>query len=191
MSKIIVFTNLTLDGVMQGPAHPDEDRRDGFERGGWAAPFGAMQSQEAGAGLPGFDALLLGRRTYENFYDFWPKQTDSPFSEILNNMQKYVASTTLQEPLPWVNSTLIKDVPREVAELKEEQPHKNIVIMGSGELIQSLMQHNLIDRYVLLIHPVVLGSGRRLFAGDTLANLQLIDAKKTPNGVVVATYEPA
>jgi dihydrofolate reductase len=190
MSNVIVFTNLTLDGVMQAPAGPDEDRRGGFEQGGWAAPFGAMQSQEVGESLPGFDALLLGRRTYENFYGYWPHQKESPFSEILNNMQKYVASRTLQEPLPWMNSTLIKNVPEEVAELKA-QPGKNIVVMGSGDLIQSLRQHKLIDRYVLLIHPLVLGLGRRLFAdGSTMANLQLIDAKKTPNGVVVATYKP-
>ncbi len=190
MSNIIVFTNLTLDGVLQAPAGPDEDRRGGFEHGGWAAPFGAMQSQEVGESLPGFDALLLGRLTYENFYGYWPHQKESPFSEILNNMQKFVASRTLQEPLPWMNSTLIKNVPEEVAELKA-QPGKNIVVMGSGDLIRSLMQHKLIDRYVLLIHPVVLGSGRRLFAdGSTVANLQLVDAKKTANGVVVATYEP-
>jgi dihydrofolate reductase len=151
-----------------------------------------MQSSEAGANLPGFDALLMGRRTYENFYGYWPHQTDSPFSEMLNNMPKYVASRTLRDPLPWVNTTLLKgDVAEAVRELKA-QPGKNIVIMGSGELIQSLMHHNLIDRYVLLIHPVVVGSGRRLFTdGGAFASLELIDAQKTPNGVVVTTYQPA
>ena len=192
MSKVIVFTNLTLDGVMQAPGRPDEDRRGGFEHGGWAAPYGAMQSSEAGENLSNFGALLLGRRTYEDFYNFWPKQTGSPFTELLNNMPKYVASTTLKEPLPWMNSTLLKgDAAEAVATLKTK-PGPDIVIMGSGLLVQSLMKHNLIDRYVLLIHPLVLGSGQRLFADEgALATLELVDAKKAPKGVVVTTYEPA
>ncbi|MEP7284796.1 MAG: dihydrofolate reductase family protein, partial [Chloroflexota bacterium] len=132
------------------------------------------------------------RRTYENFYDFWPKQTNSPFTEMLNNMQKYIASTTLKEPLAWQNSTLLKgDVAKALTELKA-QPGGDLVIMGSGNLIQTLMKHNLIDRYVLLIHPLVLGSGHKLFADDgTFATLQLVSAKPTPKGVIVATYEPA
>jgi dihydrofolate reductase len=192
MSKIIVFTNLTLNGVMQAPGLPDEDRRGGFEYGGWAAPYGAMQTKEAGESLSSFGALLLGRRTYENFYDYWPKQTNNPFTEVLNNMQKYVASRTLREPLPWSNSTLLNgNVPEAVAKLKT-QPGQDIVVMGSGELIQTLMKHNLVDRYVLLIHPLVLGSGRHLFPdGGASATLQLVAAKPTSNGVVVATYQPA
>ena len=190
MSKVVVFTNLTLDGVMQAPARPDEDRRGGFEHGGWGAPYAAMTA--AGESTPNFGALLLGRRTYEDFYAYWPKQTNSPFSEALNNLQKYVASTTLEEPLAWSNSTLLKgDVPEAVAGLKA-QPGKGLVVMGSGELIQTLMKHNLVDRYVLLIHPLVLGSGRHLFTdGGAFAALHLVSAKATPNGVVVATYEPA
>jgi dihydrofolate reductase len=191
MSKVIVFTNLTLDGVMQAPGRPDEDRRGGFEHGGWAAPYGAMQSREAGEGLTSFGSLLMGRRTYEDFYAFWPKQTDSPFTEMLNNMPKFVASTTLREPLAWMNTTLLKgDLAEAVAALKA-QPGPDIVVMGSGVLVQSLMKHNLIDRYVLLIHPLVLGSGRRLFADDgALATLKLVAAKPTDQGVVVMTYEP-
>lgn len=194
MSRIVVFMNLTLDGVMQAPALPDEDLRGDFRHGGWAAPYGAMQSTEAGESVPGFGALLFGRRTYENMYDYWPKQINNPLTEILNNMQKYVASTTLQEPLPWINSTLLKrNVPEEVAKLKAQQDENlDLVIMGSGELIQTLMKHNLIDRYVLLIHPLVLGSGQRLFTeSGAFAKLQLIKAKATPTGVVVATYQPA
>jgi dihydrofolate reductase len=134
----------------------------------------------------------MGRRTYENFYDFWPKQINSPFTEMLNNMQKYVASTTLKEPLAWQNSRLLKgDVAEALTELKA-QPGGDLVIMGSGNLIQSLMKHNLIDRYVLLIHPLVLGSGHKLFADDgTFGTLQLVSAKPTPKGVIVATYESA
>lgn len=192
MRKIIVFTNLSLDGVMQAPGRPDEDQRGGFEHGGWAAPYGAMQSREAGENMSNFGALLLGRRTYEDFYEFWPKQTDSPFSEMLNNMPKYVASRTLREPLPWMNSTLFGDnLPEEVAELKNGSG-SDIVVMGSGDLIQILIKHNLIDRYVLLIHPLVLGTGRRLFPeGGETPSIQLVSAKATPNGVVVATYQPA
>jgi dihydrofolate reductase len=185
--------NLTLDGVMQAPGRPDEDLRDNFKYGGWATPYAAMSSSEAVESVPNFGVLLLGRRTYEGLYDYWPKQTGNPMTEALNNMQKYVTSRTLKEPLPWVNSTLLKgDVPKVVAELKAKQPQNlDLVIMGSGELIQTLMEHNLIDSYVLLIHPLVLGSGRRLFKDDSpFATLRLVSAKATPTGVVVATYEP-
>jgi dihydrofolate reductase len=192
MRNVIVFTNLTLDGVIQSPGRPDEDPRGGFQHGGWGVPFNAMQSSEAGESISSFGALLLGRRTYEDFYAFWPKQGDNPFTERLNNMPKYVASTTLHEPLPWINSTLLQgDIAAAVTALKA-QPGDDIVVMGSGVLVQSLMQHNLVDRYVLLVHPLVLGSGRRLFVeGGVAARLHLISAQATPTGVVVMTYEPA
>src|SRR5688572_21754873 len=123
MRKVVVFTNLTLHGVMQAPGLPDEDLRGGFQHGGWAAPYAAMSSvpgdSPAGEGLANTGPLLFGRRTYENFYAYWPNQTNNPYTEVLNNAQKYVASTTLQEPLPWINSTLLKgDVPQAVAGLK-------------------------------------------------------------------------
>jgi dihydrofolate reductase len=150
-----------------------------------------MQSKEAGENLPNIGGLLMGRRTYENFYDFWPKQTGNPISDMLNNMQKYVASTTLKEPLPWMNSTLLKgDVPEAVRALKTQQ-EKDLMMMGSGVLIQSLMQYNLIDLYILLIHPLILGTGRRLFTeGGATPALELVSAKATPNGVVAVTYKP-
>jgi dihydrofolate reductase len=190
MSKVVVLTNLTLDGVMQGPAGPDEDRRGGFEHGGWAAPYAAMEA--TGNTFASAGALLFGRRTYENFYAVWPKQTNSPYTEFLNTIPKYVASTTLQEPLPWSNSTLLKgDAAQAVSQLKQ-QPGKDLLIMGSGELIQSLMRANLIDDYVLLIHPLVLGSGRRLFPdGGAAATLRLVATSTTDKGVVTATYQPA
>jgi dihydrofolate reductase len=189
MGKITVFTNLTLDGVMQAPGTPDEDRRGGFTHGGWAAPFGAMQ--EAGEAFATSPALLFGRRTYEGLHAAWSNQTDNPFTAMLDNAQKFVASRTLQEPLSWINSTLLKgDAAEAVAKLKQ-QVDKDLLIMGSGELIQSLMQHNLVDTYLLLIHPLVLGSGRRLFAeGGPTAALQLVDTKRTAKGVVIATYQP-
>src|SRR5437763_8184142 len=154
MSKVVVFMNLTLDGVMQAPARPDEDTRGSFEHGGWAMPYATMEAAEESKAYSG--ALLLGRRTYEDFYTVWPNRTDNPFTEVLNNAQKYVASTTLEEPLPWSNSTLLKgDVAEAVAKLREEQG-KDIIVLGSGELVQSLMRHDLVDKYVLLIHPLVL-----------------------------------
>jgi dihydrofolate reductase len=190
MSKVIVFTNLTLEGVMQAPGRPDEDRRGAFEHGGWAAPYNAMA--QAGESIATIGALLLGRRTYEDFYAVWPKRKDSPFSAILDNMQKYVASTTLSEPLAWRNSTLLKgDAAEAVTRLKGELD-KDLVVMGSGELVQSLMRGNLVDEYVLLIHPLILGSGRRLFPdGGAFAALRLVGARTTNNGVVIATYQPA
>ena len=190
MSKVVVFMNLTLDGVMQAPARPDEDRRGGFEHGGWATPYATMEAAEKSMAYSG--ALLLGRRTYEDFYTVWPNRTDNPFTEVLNNTQKYVASTTLSEPLPWSNSTLLKgDAAEAVARLKEE-PGKDLVVLGSGELVQSLMRRNLVDEYVLLIHPLILGSGRRLFAdGGAFAALRLVDTRTTTTGILIATYQLA
>ena len=190
MSKVVVFTNLTLDGVMQAPGRPDEDRRGGFEHGGWAMPYATMEAAEESMAYTG--ALLLGRRTYEDFYAVWPNRTDNPYTAVLNNIQKYVASTTLSEPLSWSNSTLLKgDAAEAVAKLKA-QGGKDLVVLGSGDLLQSLMRRNLIDEYVLLIHPLLLGSGRRLFNdGGIFATLRLIGTKATTTGVVIATYQPA
>ncbi|GLV53877.1 deaminase reductase [Dictyobacter sp. S3.2.2.5] len=190
MGKIVAFVNLTLDGVMQGPAGLDEDRRDGFKHGGWGAPYDAMA--QTGDSKSNTNALLLGRRTYEQFYSVWPHRTNNPYTEVLNNTQKYVASTTLQEPLPWVNSTLLKGDAAEAMSALKQEADKDFLIMGSGVLIQSLMQRNLIDEYVLLIHPLVLGSGRHLFPdGGSFAQLQLIKTKTTSSGVIIATYQPA
>jgi dihydrofolate reductase len=190
MARIIVFTNLTLDGVMQAPGRADEDTRGGFKHGGWATPFAAMQ--EVGDAIAGMGAILFGRRTYEDFYAFWPNQPDNPFTTFFNNIQKYVASTTLRAPLAWSNSTLLEgDIAEAVGKIKKEQD-KDIVIFGSGVLIQSLMRYGLVDKYVLLIHPLVLGSGRRLFTdGGECAALRLTSSKATTTGVVIATYEPA
>jgi len=190
MSRVVVINNLTLDGVMQAPGRPDEDTRGDFEHGGWAVPYEAMGSQ-MGERMGRTEALLLGRRTYEDFYGFWPEQTDNPFTEVLNTIQKYVASTTLEEPLPWSNSTLLEgDAAEAVARLRE-RPGNDLVVLGSGELVQSLMQRNLIDEYLLLIHPLVLGSGRRLFPeGSPFATLRLVDSVTTTTGVVIATYQP-
>ena len=135
--------------------------------------------------------LLLGRRTYENFYSVWPKRKESPYSAYMDNVQKYVASRTLKEPLPWQNSTLLSgDLVNALTELKKSQD-KDLVIMGSGELIRSLMSDNLVDEFVLLIHPLVLGQGQRLFAdGVPSTPLELVSTKTTDKGVIAATYRP-
>ena len=193
MRRIVAFMLLSLDGVMQAPGRPDEYLRGGFEHGGWAAPYAdPVMGRVAGESMANTDALLFGRRTYEDFYSVWPNRTDNPFTEVLNNSQKFVASTTLADPLPWRNSTLLEgDVPKAVERLKK-QPGKNVVILGSGGLVNSLREHNLIDEYVLQIHPLVLGSGRRMFADQgAYEALRLVDTKTTSTGVVIATYQPA
>ncbi len=193
MRRIVVFMSLTLDGVIQAPGRPDEDRRGGFEYGGWGQQYADQEmGKAAGESMATTGGLLFGRRTYEDFYSVWPHRTDNPYTEVLNNAQKYVASTTLKEPLPWMNSTLLEgDAVDAVARLKH-QPGKDMVVLGSGELVQSLMRGRLIDRYVLLIHPLILGSGRRLFTDtDSRAALKLIDTKTTSTGVVIATYQAA
>jgi dihydrofolate reductase len=194
MRKITAFTSVTLDGVMQAPGRPDEDRRGGFAHGGWAAPYAdSVMGSVAAEGMASGGGLLFGRRTYEDFFSFWPNQAEpNPFTAVLNDSQKYVASRTMQEPLPWQKSTLLDgDAAKAVARLKEGAG-MDLVVLGSGELLQSLMAHNLIDRYILLIHPLVLGSGRHLFAdGGPSTALQLLDTKTTTTGVVIATYQPA
>jgi dihydrofolate reductase len=191
--RVVVTNNLTLDGVMQAPGRADEDVRGGFDRGGWAPPYNdEVMGRVIGEGMAKGGDLLFGRRTYEDFAAVWPGRLDNPFTEVLDNAQKYVASTTLSEPLPWKNSMLLDgDAAAAVADLKR-LPGNDLVILGSEELIQSLRRRNLIDSYVLLIHPLVLGSGRRLFPdGAPPADLRLVDCVTTTTGVMIATYQPA
>lgn len=190
MSELVAVESVTLDGVMQAPGRPDEDVRDGFEHGGWAVPFGdEVMGAEMGKRMARSGSLLLGRRTYQDLAGYWPHQTDNPYTELLNKRQKYVASRTLSEPLPWQNSTLLEgDVVDAVAGLKADG---NIGVLGSGELLRTLMRHGLVDEYLLLIHPLVLGSGRRLFADGATAALHLVDSVTTTTGVVIATYRAA
>jgi dihydrofolate reductase len=146
-----------------------------------------------GARMSSAWSLLAGRTTYERFADYWPKQEPNPFTEALNSVQKYVASTTLTEPLPWQNSTLLRgDAADAVARLKEELD-ENLVVFGSGVLVRSLMPGNLVDEFVLLIHPLVLGSGRRLFpnTGPNQSAFHLVGSATTGTGVIIATYQPA
>jgi dihydrofolate reductase len=187
MSRVSVVNHVTLDGVMQAPGRPDEDTRGGFDHGGWAVPyFDEVLGRAMGERMTSDGAMLLGRRTYEDFAGFWPKQTDNPFTPVLNRRRKYVASTTLAEPLPWENSTLLSgDVGAAVAALDTD-----LTVLGSGELIRTLMERDLVDEFVLTIHPLVLGTGRRLFGDDgPPATLELVDATPTTTGVVIATYQ--
>ena len=177
---------------MQAPGRREEDTRGGFEHGGWAGPsVDEVVNAAMGARMPRSGGLPLGRRSYEDMLGYWNTQ-DSPFKDILNNAPKYVASTTLREPLPWPNSTLLSgDVAEAVAQLRQ-QPGKDLNVMGSRELIQTLMRHGLIDEYLLLIYPLVLRSGRRLFAdGGPPASLRLIDSTVSTTGVLIATYQPS
>jgi dihydrofolate reductase len=190
MGDVVAFESVTLDGVMQAPGRPDEDRRGGFEHGGWAAPYADEQSARlAGEGMGSTMGLLLGRRTYEDFYGFWPNQKDNPFTEILDRTTKYVASRTLTEPLPWQNSTLLdSDASTSVAKLKRDLDG-DLVTLGSGELVRSLLRDDLVDRFILLIHPLVIGTGQRLFDnGGATVKFELADTRTTSTGVLVATY---
>jgi dihydrofolate reductase len=194
MGKLVVVNHMTLDGVMQAPARADEDIRGGFAHGGWATAnndevMAATLGRRMAEGGSGRGGLLLGRRTYEDFYAVWPSRTGDPVSDLLNRTPKYVVSRTLTEPLPWSNSFLIDGDPTEaVAELKPALA--GLTILGSGELIATLMAADLIDEYLLLIHPLVFGTGRRLFPEGVHASLRLNDSVTTTKGVMIATYEP-
>jgi dihydrofolate reductase len=193
MARIIVSEFLTLDGVMQAPGGSDEDRSGGFDHGGWQqAYFDDIFGKIVSDGFAATGGLLLGRLTYDIFAGYWPKQpADDPFAGTMNGLQKYVVSTTLAEPLAWQNSRLIKsDVPGEVAKLRAA-PGKEIQVIGSGGLVQTLIQHDLVDSYRLMVHPLVLGTGKRLFRdGTALTKLRLVDSKPTTSGVLILTYEP-
>ena len=187
MARITVINHVTLDGVMQAPGRADEDPRGDFIHGGWAqAGNDPVMSTVMAEGMGRGNALLLGRRTYEDFAGYWPRQTDNPFTPALDAARKYVASRTLTEG-GWSNTTVLRgDAVEEVATLKQSE---DMTIFGSGELIRSLIGHGLIDAWMLLIHPRVLGSGQRLFATDgPPAALRLTDSVTTSTGVVIATY---
>jgi dihydrofolate reductase len=192
--RLTVTSHLTLDGVVQSNGKPEPELNDGFEQGGWQVPYFDRDLDELTADwIAAADAFLLGRRTYELFADYWSQVTDpdDPRATRLNALPKYVVSGTLNE-VPWNNSRLLRgDMADEVARLKRE-PGNELQVHGSATLIRALMEHGLVDEYRLLIHPVVLGNGKRLFAdGTTPAALKLTGTKTTSRGVVAHVYEPA
>jgi dihydrofolate reductase len=195
MGRIVVMNHLTLDGVMQGPGRPDEDTRDGFPYGGWAsrsaspddAAAKAMGERMAGGG--GLQAWLFGRRTYEDLLASWNAR-GGPFKESLNSTPKYVASTTLAEPLPWPNSTLLRGHTADAVRELKTGSRGVLAIMGSGALIATLMAADLIDEYLLMIHPLVLGTGRRMFPDGVEMPLRFVTGAISPGGLMIASYEP-
>jgi dihydrofolate reductase len=191
MGKLVVGTFVTADGVMQAPGGPDEDREGGFEHGGWLVPhfddtLGRFMDELVGRA----DALLLGRKTYEIFAGYWPNAgPDDPMANKLNSVPKYVASRTL-DSVGWNNSTLLGgDVAEDVAGLKARVDGE-IHVTGSGDLIQTLLKNDLVDEFVLIVFPVVLGTGKRLFGDGTIPrSLRLTDTQTSPAGVSIQTYE--
>ncbi|MER5732021.1 dihydrofolate reductase family protein [Streptomyces sp. NPDC002138] len=193
MRKIIVCTFLTLDGVMQAPGGPDEDAASGFEHGGWQK---AVSDEEVGAGIADWyrhsDAMLLGRKTYEIFASYWPRADPAnPFTDRMNSTRKYVASRTLTS-VEWQNSTLLEgDVVDAVRTLKASDGG-NINVVGSGDLAQTLMRHDLVDEYRLTIHPVIIGTGKRLFADGAIPSaLEPVSVSTTKGGTVLGIYRPS
>jgi dihydrofolate reductase len=190
MGELMVNMFVSLDGVLQGPGMPDEDREGGFEHGGWQAPYFDEESgkliTEHTARL---EALLLGRRTYEIFAAYWPQAAASdPIAARLNSAPKYVASRTL-DTVSWTNSKLIQgDVADAVARLKRD--HGQIDVIGSGNLVQTLLRHDLVDRLNVWVYPVLLGSGKRLFADGTVPTaLRLVESATFPKGAVLLAYQ--
>jgi dihydrofolate reductase len=191
--KLTATEFLTLDGVYQGPGGPDEDRRGGFERGGWQAPFG---DDETGGFITAvyerMDALLLGRVTWDIWNGYWPHNDwGDPVSHGINVLPKYVPSTTLKDPA-WQNTHVVDgDVEAKVRELKASSG-RDLLLAGSGALLRWLLERDLVDELNLLIYPVVLGDGLRLFPeqGQT-HRLELIESSTTPSGVMIQTYRPA
>ena len=195
MRKLIVSEFVTLDGVMQAPGGPDEDRSGGFEHGGWQMSYGDDTfGNFVVKGIAGAGGFVLGRKTYDIFAGYWPTAPDGEGAvrEPLNKLPKFVASKTLRDPLPWNNSTVIKgDLAAEIRKLKKENGN-HLLVIGSGNLVQTLIQNDLVDEYQLMIHPLILGSGARLFReGSPKRPLELVDTTMTTTGVVLATYRPS
>src|SRR5216117_538756 len=191
MGHLIVSEFVTLDGVMQAPGGPEEDTEGGFKHGGWQAPF----SDEESLGLitrdiERMDALLLGRKTYDIFAAYWPKATTGKIADKLNTAPKFVASRSHRK-LEWNNSTLIQgDLSKEVARIKQE--HGEVHVIGSGNLVQTLLRHDLVDRLSLWVYPILLGTGKRLFCEGTLpAGLRLTSSQAFPKGAILLAYEHA
>ena len=187
MRRVAAVESVSLDGVMQAPGRPDEDERGGFAYGGWAVPYAAdpVQGRVVAGHMQGESDLLFGRSTYEDFYRSWAGRTDNPFSPHLDAGRKHVVSSTLTEPLIWVNSALLPDV----AAVKALPEGPDLTVLGSGHLLRALLAEDLVDELLLLVHPIVLGAGQRLFVDDgPHARLRLVDVTPTGAGVLITHY---
>jgi len=192
MRRLVAVEFLSLDGVYQAPGDPDEDREGGFEHGGWQRPYGdEVLGKMAGEGMAATDAQLFGRKTYEKMAAFWPNApADDPYAKHLNGVQKYVASRTLTET-DWQPTTILRDAAKDVAGLKD-RTGGTISVLGSGDLVRTLLDHDLVDELSLWVFPIVLGGGKRLFADDQrLRRFELVDSTPTTTGGVALTYRPA
>ena len=192
MRKLIVSTFLTLDGVMQAPGGPGEDDDGGFAHGGWSVNYWDEQmGQIMGEATSAPFALVLGRKTYDIFAAHWPHASEEDGAKVFNDATKYVASRR-HPTLEWSNSVLIEgDAADGIVALKKEVGPE-LQVHGSGNLIQTLLRHNLVDQYRLWVFPLVIGSGKRLFSEGTIpSGLKLVDSKVSTTGVVIGTYEPA
>lgn len=190
MGTITVVNHISLDGVTQGLGRPDEDTRGGFAYGGWGTAYvDEVVGRAMGEHMGGEGAILLGRRTYEDFAGFWPQQPDNPYTEVLDRTRKYVVSQSLREPLPWRNSNVVDgDFVPAIERLKADVDG-TLAVLGSGSLVRSLTEHDLVDEYLLLINPLLLGQGTRLFAERApRRNLTLTGSLVSPSGVIIATY---
>jgi dihydrofolate reductase len=195
MRKVIVQDWMTFDGVVQAPGTADEDTTGGFEHGGWSSRyFDEISMKWVVRNLTAAGGFLFGRRTYESFAAHWPNasQEEQVLAEPLNTRPKYVASRTLTEPLEWQNSTVLQgDVAEAVAALKQ-QDGDDLLVMGSTELVQTLIEHDLVDEFLVMIDPVVVGGGKRIFRDDgALRSLRLVDSQVTTTGAIIVTYAPA
>jgi dihydrofolate reductase len=195
MRKVIVQVWTTLDGVVQAPGAPDEDTTGGFRHGGWSLRYFDDAAMKWAAGnVTEAGGYLLGRRTYEVFAAHWPNASEEEqvLAEPLNTRPKYVASTTLTEPLQWRHATLLRgDIPQAVADLKRQEGG-DLLAIGSTRLVQTLVEHDLVDELRVMVDPLVVGGGKRLFAEDgALRPLRLLDSQVTTSGAILATYAPA
>lgn len=192
MRKLIVLSFITLDGVIQAPGGPEEDPTGGFKHGGWVFPyFDGFLGKVMDKQMQGPFDLLLGRKTYEIFAAYWPYVKDDPIADKFNSAKKYVVSTTLMK-LDWANSVLITDnVPQEIRKIKE-QDGPELQVYGSGNFIQTLLKHDLVDEFWLKIFPITLGGGKHLFAEGTIpVGFKLLESVVSPNGVIAASYARA
>lgn len=192
--RIVVSEFMSLDGVVQAPGGVDEDTDGGFAHGGWSMPF--FHPETMGpvmeAGMANTDALLFGRRTYETMAAAWPERAGDPFADRMNSIPKYVASRSLaQSDLGWENSTLLDDDPMAGIRTLKSQAGSDVLVMGSSDLARQLVSADLVDEYLLMIEPIVLGGGKKLFPDDgTMRPLELVNHIATPTGVQICTYRP-